>query len=52
MSVDTRVMPTLLKSAPGVAGAVSSNAATAAFIPLSMFDPWSASPIAASSSVR
>ena len=30
----------------------ASSAATAAFMPRSMFDPWSASPIAASSSVR
>ncbi len=51
-TVDTRVMPTLENSAPGVAGGLASSAATAAFMPRSMFDPWSASPIAASSSVR
>ena len=51
-TVETNVIPTLVNSAPAVAGGVSSNAATAAFMPRSMFDPWSASPIAASSSVR
>ena len=51
-TVETSVIPTLEKSAPAVAGGLSSSAATAAFMPRSMFDPWSASPIAASSSVR
>src|SRR3954467_3161622 len=45
-------MPTLVRSGPAPAGAESSSAATAALIPRSMLVPWSASPIAASSSVR
>ena len=45
-------MPTFLNTAPAVVGAVSSSAATAARMPRSMFDPWSASPIAESSWVR
>ena len=51
-TVETNVIPTLVRSAPAVGGRLSSSAATAAFMPRSMFDPWSASPIAASSSVR
>src|SRR3954447_21163633 len=45
-------MPTLLSSGPAPEGGLSSSAATAAFIPRSMLVPWSASPIAESSSVR
>ena len=45
-------MPTLVSRAPALAGWFSSSAATAAVMPRSMLEPWSASPIAASSSVR
>ena len=51
-TVETSVIPTLDSSAPALAGRVSSSAATAAVMPRSMLEPWSASPIAASSSVR
>ena len=51
-TVETNVIPTLDRSAPAFGGGLSSSAATAAFMPRSMFEPWSASPIAASSSVR
>ncbi len=51
-TVETRVIPTLVRSAPAVGWGSASIALTAAFMPRSMFDPWSASPIAASSSVR
>src|SRR3954465_7267465 len=44
-------MPTFLNMVPGGAAATSSSAATAAVSPRCMFAPWSASPIAASSSV-
>jgi hypothetical protein len=36
----------------GVAGVSPSSFASAAFMPRSMFSPWSASPIAASSWIR
>ena len=51
-TVLTRVIPTFFSSASGASNSPSSIAATTAFIPRSMLAPWSASPIAESSSVR
>ncbi len=50
-TVLTRVIPTFLNSASAASNCVASMAATTAFMPLSMLLPWSASPIAESSSV-
>src|SRR3954464_4405282 len=50
-TVLTRVIPTFLNSASAVSSPPPSIAATTAFMPRSMFAPWSASPMAESSSV-
>ena len=51
-TVETSVMPTVLSRAPMSSPSNPSSFATAAFMPRSMFVPWSASPIAESSRVR